>query len=82
MDKEKLPNSVAAAIMQLLTWWICIGKCTCPVGFNGKHRKHQAAVLLKYNLNFSINTLTLNSNLQLYDVASVLSVIRKWIPLL
>lgn len=47
-----------------------IGKCTCPVGFNGKHCKHQAAVLLKYNLNFSINTLTVNTKLQLYEVAS------------
>lgn len=58
-------NNTITYLVDMLT-----GKCTCPVGFNGKHCKHQAAVLLKYNLNFSINTLTLNTKCQLYEVAS------------
>lgn len=58
-------NSTISYIVDMLS-----GKCTCYVGINGQHCKHQAAVLIKYNMKCSINTLTENNKHQLYKVAS------------
>lgn len=47
-----------------------ICKCTCPVGFNGKHCKHQAAVISKFNILFTINTISQQNKLSLFQLAT------------
>lgn len=44
-------------------------KCSCPVGYNGHHCKHQGAVAKKYNIFTATNTLSLSSKHILYEIA-------------
>lgn len=45
-------------------------KCTCPQGFTGKHCKHQAAVVKKFNIHSVFNTLSLKVKCHLYQIAT------------
>ncbi|CAH1108332.1 unnamed protein product [Psylliodes chrysocephalus] len=44
--------------------------CSCPVGYNGKHCKHQAAVISKFRILKTINTLTLENKILFYQIAT------------
>lgn len=43
--------------------------CKCSVGYNGRHCKHQAAVVKKYNI-LTVSTLCISSKRMLFEIAS------------
>lgn len=69
---EKLEFSVQSENSEYTAYLVDMHacKCSCAVGFNGKHCKHQGSVLKQYNFLTAFNTLCNATKLELYKVAS------------